>query len=276
MAVFSDLPEELRLKIWKMVPVSRNVVLSPHPNGYIKIRTQLLAVWRVCSEARTATLRAYTKIDCSQVVSQTKTMSIYIDFNLDRIIFKTGFDGSSRLCSFEVLEKFLGEYLIRIRRCAISVNFDPFPAAALRNIRLQELCIVGKGPEDSCHELSNLTIWRDQIDYRSTASYQPHRGFNDFTPSFFDHWPSFVEDTRTDAVLAYKEASRYDPFLYPVCKSIYTAEWNNKGKSEDNAMDYTVVVKRSGNKIVAELIKAMIKLSLYLFYFLRRRFGLVH
>jgi hypothetical protein len=87
MAVFSDLPMELRLKIWKMVPVSRNVVLSPHPDGFIKIRTQLLTVWHVCCEARTATLRAYTEIDCGQVVSQTKTMSIYIDFHLDRIIF---------------------------------------------------------------------------------------------------------------------------------------------------------------------------------------------
>ncbi len=248
-----------------MVPVSRNVVLSPHPDGFIKIRTQLLAVWHVCSEARTATLRAYTEIDCSQVVSQTKTMSIYIDFHLDRILFKTGFDGSSRLSSFEVLEKFLGEYLGRIQRCAISVNFDPFPAAALRNIRLQELCIVGKGPEDSCNELSNPTIWRDQIDYRLT----PHHGFDDFIPSFFDPWSSFVEDTPTrNAALAYKEASDHNPFLYPVCKSIYTAEWNDKGKSEDNAMNYTVVVKRSGNKSAAELIKTMVKLFLYPFIFL--------
>jgi hypothetical protein len=114
MAIFSDLPLELRLKIWKMVPVSRNVVLSPHPDGFIKIRTQLFAVWHVCSEARTATLRAYTEIDCSQVVSQTKIMSIYIDFHFDRILFKTGFDGSSRLSSFEVFERFLGEYLGRI------------------------------------------------------------------------------------------------------------------------------------------------------------------
>lgn len=84
-------------------------------------------------------------------------MSIHIDFHVDRIIFKTGVDASLRLCSFKVLETFQGKYLRRIRRCAISDNFNPFPAAALREMPLQGLGIVYKRSEDACNELSSVT-----------------------------------------------------------------------------------------------------------------------
>ncbi|KFY64954.1 hypothetical protein V496_02918 [Pseudogymnoascus sp. VKM F-4515 (FW-2607)] len=246
MAVLSDLPVELRLKIWGMVPVPRIVVLSPYPNGYVKIRFQLLPVWQVCQEARGETLKNYTEIDCYYNASQS--MSIHIDFHLDRIIFKTGVDGSKRLCSFEVVENFLGEYLGRVRRCAISDNFNPFPAAALREMPLRELGIVHKGSEDACNELSSVTPWRDQNRYQH--DYDPLMPNNFFLPSFA------APPTKLHSVIsAYRDHFMFTTSL--ACSSIFIGEWCNDEQSEqeseweneDKAINHKVIfVKRSGNE----------------------------
>ena len=231
MAVFLDLPVEVRLIIWGMVTVPRIVVLSPYPSGYVKIRFQLLAVWQVCQEARNETLRDYTEIDCYYNAFQS--MSIYIGFHVDRIIFKTGVDASLRLCSFEVVEKFLGEYLRRVRRCAISDNFNPFPAAALREMPLQELGIVYKGSEDACNELSSVTPWRDQNIY----------------------WLYFAEPRP----LLHSVISAYQDHVTTslACNSIFIGGWCNDEQSEqeseweneDKAINHKVIiVKRSENE----------------------------
>jgi hypothetical protein len=246
MAVFSDLPREIRLEIWGMVPVPRIVVLSPYPNGYVKIRFQLLGVWQVCQEARNETLKNYTEIDCNYYASQS--MSIHIDFHLDRIIFKTGVYGSTRLCSFDVLEKFLGKYLRRIRRCAISDNFNPFPAAALREMPLEELGVVYKGSEGVCNELSSVTIWRDQtVDQRHDDP--PMSSIESFFMPFFAEAPPLPHNV----ILEYRDHWAGSP----ACKNIFIAGWCNDKQSEqeseweneDKAINHKVIiVKRSGNK----------------------------
>ncbi|KAL5346606.1 hypothetical protein ACLOAV_008313 [Pseudogymnoascus australis] len=244
MAVFSDLPREIRLEIWKMVLVPRIVVLSPYPNGYVKIRFQVFAVWQVCQEARNETLKNYTEIDCYDNASQS--MSIHIDFHLDRIIFKTEVDGSKRLCSFEVVENFLGEYLGRVRRCAISDNFNPFPAGALRDMPLQELGTVNKGSEDTCNALSSVTPWRDQNGYEDY--YDPLMSNNFFCPRSQNSPPNSAR-----VISAYRDHVTASL----ACSSIFIGDWCNDEQSEqeseweneDKAINHNVIiVKRSGNK----------------------------
>ncbi|KFY00448.1 hypothetical protein V490_01345 [Pseudogymnoascus sp. VKM F-3557] len=261
MAVFSDLPQEIRLEIWRMVPVPRIVVLSPYPNGYVKIRFQLLAVWQVCKEARAETLRNYTGIDCHSNTSQS--MSIHIDFHLDRIIFKTGVGVCSRLCSFEVVEKFLGEYLRCVRRCAISDNFNPFPAGALREMPLEELGVVYKGSEGACNGLSSVTIWRDQtVDQRYNHPLVSKFDSLSSFDSFF--MPSFAEAPLPhDVILAY----RHHWAMLPACSNIFTAGWCNDKQSEQEsewedkgeAINHEVIiVKRSGNKRAVASIRGKV------------------
>lgn len=268
MAVFSDLPVEVRLIIWGMVTVPRIVVLSPYPSGYVKIRFQLLAVWQVCQEARNETLRDYTEIDCYYNAFQS--MSIYIDFHVDRIIFKTGGDASLRLCSFAVLEKFLGKYLRRIRRCAISDNFNPFPAAALREMPLQELGIVHKGSEYACNELSSVTPWRVQKVYQ--------RYFDPFMSNITIFLPSFAEPPPLphSVILAYRDHVTRSP----ACNNIFIAGWCNDKESEkesewknqDKAINHKVIIaRRSGNEraiasIRKKVIYSFIWLNLYHLY----------